>query len=206
MEYRNIFLEEARPCGYLYVDGFLKQLCAIFGRKIPVNLVIDFLILAHRIEKDGLIAACEKNEVVGFALMTRNPSRFFVRIVISGFFPVIAKFFKGRYRGISLSRSIQSILEFILFFRTSAGTAKNIKTGQVITMVVARNMRGKGIGANLLVKGLEYLKKYVCAVKLEVREENLPAIGLYKKYGFVEIGRVRSRVGTSKIMVKYFKN
>ena len=66
-----------------------------------------------------------------------------------------------------------------------------------MNIVVKKNYRHKGIG-NLL---LEYLislcnELHLQSLSLEVNEINLPAINLYKKFGFKKIG----------IRKNYYKN
>jgi ribosomal-protein-alanine N-acetyltransferase len=54
----------------------------------------------------------------------------------------------------------------------------------IINMAVRPDHRGKGIGKKLMEKVLN--KKDVFF--LEVRVSNLPALGLYEKYGFKKVG------------------
>ncbi|MDD3413270.1 MAG: ribosomal protein S18-alanine N-acetyltransferase [Lachnospiraceae bacterium] len=57
--------------------------------------------------------------------------------------------------------------------------------GEITNVVVKREARKKGIGEIMLLELMERSKKIgVRAYTLEVRESNLPAIQLYKKFGF----------------------
>lgn len=58
---------------------------------------------------------------------------------------------------------------------------------EVLIFTVSKNWQGKGVGSCFLAAILEQYSSSV--VYLEVRENNLPAINLYKKMGFIEQGR-----------------
>lgn len=61
--------------------------------------------------------------------------------------------------------------------------------GHITNIAVESNYRKMGVG-NAIVEGLIYLctKERISAMTLEVRESNMAAQNLYKKYGFVESG------------------
>ena len=52
---------------------------------------------------------------------------------------------------------------------------------------IHNNYRGKGLGKKLLLKTIQYWKKYKSSDKmlLKVKKENIAAIELYKKVGFI---------------------
>lgn len=61
---------------------------------------------------------------------------------------------------------------------------------ELLTLVIARKQRGRGIGRALLVAGLDDLMQTgVGQVFLEVEEANLAAIHLYRTLGFEQVGR-----------------
>jgi ribosomal-protein-alanine N-acetyltransferase len=61
---------------------------------------------------------------------------------------------------------------------------------EILSVAVARDKRGRGIGRGLLALHLRRLAGLgVRAVFLEVDETNAPAIKLYDKAGFHEVGR-----------------
>lgn len=59
----------------------------------------------------------------------------------------------------------------------------------IMNIVVKKDYRNKGIGT-ILLENLVSLSKKLClnSLSLEVNEENIPAINLYKKLGFKNIG------------------
>jgi len=204
VEYRTAINSDLPECARLYIDGFKHQLHTIFGRHIPEKMFIDFLSYVRKLEKNGFIVACENGKIAGFTIMSVNPLNIYLNVFFLSFFPSLFNFISGKYSGICFHKVLTSLFDFVKFFRKSSiADRKYHDAGQVITMVVCESMRGRGIGGNLLKNGLDYLKKHTDTVKLEVRQDNLPAIQLYKKNQFVEIGEVHSKVGTSLVMVRH---
>ena len=61
---------------------------------------------------------------------------------------------------------------------------------QINNIAVHPDLRGKGMGESLLRRSLDLIRELGGAyVILEVRVSNQAAVGLYRKLGFVEIGR-----------------
>ena len=60
---------------------------------------------------------------------------------------------------------------------------------QIVNVAIVPTLRKMGIGSKIIEAFLEEIKNEgVKSAFLEVRESNLPAINLYKKFGFLEIG------------------
>ncbi|MGI6247129.1 MAG: ribosomal protein S18-alanine N-acetyltransferase [Pseudochelatococcus sp.] len=65
-----------------------------------------------------------------------------------------------------------------------------IDEAEILTVAVAPDARGTGAGRLLLTHHLDRLQRFgVRAVFLEVEEGNAPALALYRRAGFTEIGR-----------------
>ena len=61
--------------------------------------------------------------------------------------------------------------------------------GYIANIAVKEKFRRKGVGRKLLQKVIETaVKNNLSFVSLEVRESNIPAIGLYKEFGFTQQG------------------
>jgi ribosomal-protein-alanine N-acetyltransferase len=70
---------------------------------------------------------------------------------------------------------------------------RNSLTGHILTIDVSLSHRRKGIGLKLLQEIERIFKgKGVKACRLEVREDNIAALNLYKKLGYKKIGRLRN--------------
>jgi RimJ/RimL family protein N-acetyltransferase len=67
-----------------------------------------------------------------------------------------------------------------------------------LTIVVHPGFTGLGIGTALMQQMLDWARAHPALSKIEllVRAENLRAVALYRKFGFVEEGRLRRRVQT----------
>lgn len=81
--------------------------------------------------------------------------------------------------------------------------------GYITNIAVFKQYRRKGIAGTLLQKIIEYaLDNNMEFVSLEVRKSNMPAISLYIKYGFKEMG-IRKKFYSKPcedavIMTRYF--
>ncbi len=64
--------------------------------------------------------------------------------------------------------------------------------GELANVAIASRMRGRGLGRTLLGRVLDIgRERGVETVFLEVRESNAPALGLYRRFGFAEVGHRR---------------
>ena len=70
-----------------------------------------------------------------------------------------------------------------------AGIKIIVDTADIMNIVVKKSWRNQGVG-NLLLNNLISLCKELnlVSLSLEVNEDNLPAIHLYEKFGFKQIG------------------
>ena len=60
--------------------------------------------------------------------------------------------------------------------------------GHIMNMAVLEEYRGQDIGRRLLKTMFDLAPVYVTRYTLEVRVSNIPAIRLYKRFGFVSLG------------------
>ena len=68
--------------------------------------------------------------------------------------------------------------------------------GELTNLAVAPNARGQGIGATLLQAVLdECANRGATTIFLEVRADNEVAQGLYRKFGFIQVGLRRDYYG-----------
>lgn len=84
--------------------------------------------------------------------------------------------------GICMVCSTDCTLGLIAFYANN----KDSGTAYITSLLVNENQRGKGIASALVKKAEELsVSKGFTRMKLEVRKDNLPAISLYKKLGYV---------------------
>ena len=86
-----------------------------------------------------------------------------------------------------------------------AGVKIIIDTADVMNIVVKKSWRNNSVGNLLLTNLVSICKKLnLSSLSLEVNENNLPAIHLYKKFGFKQIGvRKNYYKGKDGIIMKY---
>lgn len=71
-----------------------------------------------------------------------------------------------------------------------AGVLVAAAEAHVLTVAVRPDARGRGVGAQLVLRVLEEAQdRGAAAATLEVRPSNHPARSLYRRFGFVEVGR-----------------
>ena len=77
------------------------------------------------------------------------------------------------------------------------GLWKSIDDIHITNIVTKKNLRNNGIGQTILTELINQAKSFgYNIITLEVNETNFPAISLYKKFGFKEVG----------IRKKYYNN
>ncbi len=70
-----------------------------------------------------------------------------------------------------------------------AGILVILDEANIMNIVTKKDKRKLGIGSLLLEKLIEISKlKKLASITLEVNEKNIPAINLYKKYNFQQVG------------------
>ena len=88
------------------------------------------------------------------------------------------------------------------FFR-SAFTPGQVVRARILSIAVASDFRGQGIGSALLEEAMEYFQEsHVKRARLEVRPDNSAAIKIYQQHGFVPAGMTRDAQGEWSIMIK----
>ena len=71
-----------------------------------------------------------------------------------------------------------------------AGLQIVLDEGYVTNIAVTKEARGRGIGKALVETLVAFAKdKSLAFISLEVRQSNVPAIALYKKFGFEDKGK-----------------
>lgn len=146
----------------------------------------------------------ENKKIAGYICVVRDIKRVWIAAILTlSFLKWTIKWLLGLY-GFGI-RPIWKILSNKLdFFRFQTRYASEI-SAQILSIGTLKSYRGKSIGKKLVEAGLEFLKsKGVKEVKLEVRPDNLPAIKLYKKFGFYQIGMSQDPQGKWIVMKKSF--
>ena len=84
-----------------------------------------------------------------------------------------------------VAKNVQSNNEIVGF----AGIKIFLDDADIMNIVVKKNYKNNGVGTLLLENLISLCNELnLQSLSLEVNEENLPAINLYKKFGFKDIG------------------
>lgn len=138
----------------------------------------------------------------------------------SPFFPSTADEFN-----ITVEQEEQYILSTALFLvaeihgkmvgSASLDRSSKSKLNHTVTfgITILKEYSGMGLGSMIMKKIIEWCDlNHVEKIELEVFENNIPAIGLYKKFGFAEEGRRKKSIKTTEgyidsiIMGKFLKD
>jgi len=156
--------------------------------------------LMASVEPSGLRVASAGGLVAGYIFTVRSLRGLGTAILRSGTARAVGwKALTGEYaiRPAVLARLVADKLAMTL-----APCCRGFRGGQVLSLAVRTRARGAGIGRRLMEAGLEHLEdEQVQQVKLEVRPANIPALKLYRSFGFREVGRVRDSLGPWIVMV-----
>lgn len=85
--------------------------------------------------------------------------------------------------------------EVVGYLKLDPGRYESVARTARLQMAVRSDLRGKGIGAELLRHAIAWAEGGALdRIEVFVRENNERAVKLYKRFGFVEEGRLRQRV------------
>jgi len=164
------------------------------------SLGIDFVTalyeaIAQSKASFGFVA--EENErVLGFVAFTANLNKLYKSVILK----------KGLRFALLLAgkmfspKQIRKVFETL--FYPSRIKKMNLPSAELLSIVVAPESQGKGLGRQLLQKGLaECAKRGIEKVKVLVGADNKPANKLYLKCGFQVAGQIENHGIISNIYV-----
>lgn len=187
----------------IMVRGFpasLRHYCGPTTPRLP--LFVELFALLHRAEPLGFRVAEAEGQVVGYVVALSSVSRL-VRAALTTPYPLSATagVLSGRY-GVSL-RSVAKVVWDKVRMGLSPSSMIALPGGQILTVAVAPEVRGQGIGKSLVRASLDWLSEVgVRRVRLEVRPDNVAALSLYRALGFQVRGEVTDSQGPWLVMVK----
>jgi len=147
--------------------------------------------------KDSFGFVAEQNgEVLGFIAFTGNLNKLYKSVILK----------KGLRLALLLASkmlSFQRIRKTVeTLFYPSRIKKMSLPSAELLSIVVAPESQGKGLGGQLLQKGLaEGAKRGIEKVKVLVGADNKPANKLYLKCGFELVGQIDSHGVVSNIYV-----
>jgi len=192
MEFRKLESRHADQVARLHIQGINTGFISSLG--------IGFVTALYEaiVEDDnsfGFVAE-ENDKVLGFVAFTTNINKLYKSVILK----------KGWRFALLLAGKMFSLKRIKKVFETlfypSRTKKMNLPSAELLSIVVADERQGKGLGLQLLQKGLAgCAKRGIDKVKVLVGADNKPANELYQKCGFELVGQIDSHGVISNVYV-----
>jgi len=176
----------------LHIDGINTGFISSLG--------IDFVMALYKAiaqSKTSFSFVAEENDkVLGFVAFTTNINKLYKSVILK----------KGWRFALLLAGKMFSLKRIKKVFETlfypSRIKKMNLPLAELLSIVVADESQGKGLGLQLLQKGLAgCAKRGIDKVKVLVGADNKPANELYQKCGFELVGQIDNHGVISNVYV-----
>ncbi len=202
---RDAGADDIRHIALVYRRSFPDSVRQIFGPMPSQRAFADvFRFLLDELPGYFLVDE-EDGKIAGYVVAPPDSSRLVRDAFLRGYVFVWAwRWLTGKYRfGF---RSIRMLLSDKLALLGSEDNAREKSDSRILSIAVHPDYQGKGLGTRLSVAALERLREAgVKDVMLDVRDYNAPAIHLYEKLGFHEIGHFNDGRGRWIQMIAHLK-
>ncbi len=197
--------EDIPAIAALFTESFRESVIHHCG-KLPKPLAMeDVFRLVYQTEPEAaLVARVPGNErqIIGYCFAPTRLSGLWARAIFGGH---LVKWFwrwiTGQY-GFGLYPIKIIVLNKLAFLRSSMVPAQ-AANARILTIAVSASVRVQGVASRLMGGAMDYFRRQKAArIRLEVRPDNVPAIRVYEKYGFVSAGLTRDSQGDWLIMLK----
>ncbi len=192
MQIKPLTSDFAKDAAALHIQGISTGFISSLG--------IDFVTALYEAigesESSFGFAAEENGRVLGFVAFTTNINKLYKSVVLK----------KGWRFVLLLAGNMFSLKRIKKVFETLVYPTRikkmNLPSAELLSIVVADESQGKGLGGQLLQKGLaECAKRGIEKVKVLVGADNKPANKLYLKRGFELVEQIDSHGVVSNIYV-----
>jgi len=182
----------AKAIAKLHIEGINEGFISSLGIDFVTAL---YEALAQSRSSFGF-AAEEENSILGFIAFTSNLNKLYKSVVLKKGW-LFALLLAGRMFSL---QQIKKVFETL--FYPSRVKKMDLPSAELLSIVIAPQSQGKGLGGQLLQKGLaECAKRGIEKVKVLVGADNKPANKLYLKCGFELAGQIDSHGVVSNIYV-----
>ena len=185
----------------IFLEAFHESAAYVYGDPPRPEAMIDVWSFAREVEPGGFLAARDgEGTLLGYAFVTSSVSAL-RRQAIARLAPLrwAWRALCGRY-GIIWSRAARLFANKFAFARSSS-KFRTSGDAQLLNIATAATARGQGVAFALVSAGIAYLREQgVAELRLEVRPENAPALAVYTRAGFNEVGRTRDPGGEWVVM------
>lgn len=186
----------------IFLEAFHDGAAYIYGDPPRPDAMIDVWSFARDVEPGGFLAARDAaGSLLGYAFITSSVSGL-RREAIRRLAPLrwAWRALCGRY-GIVWTHVARLFANKNAFARSS-GDFRTAGDAQLLNIATAASARGQGVASALVHAGLRHLHESgVPELRLEVRPDNAPALSVYTRAGFAEVGRTRDSGGEWIVMI-----
>jgi len=189
----------------LFTESFKASVLHHCGGKVPKPQAMrDVFALVYEAEPKAafVVRLSRDSSVVGYCFAPALLTRLWIRAVLGGHvFKWFWRWITGQY-GFSFQPVKVILLNKVAFLRSAAAPTK-AANARILSIAVAKSFRGQGIAGELIAVALTYFRSAgVRRARLEVRPDNIAAVKVYKKHGFVDGGLTYDSQGPWLIMFK----
>ena len=185
----------------IFLEAFHDSAAYVYGEPPRPEAMIDVWSFARSVEPDAFLAARDgTGAVVGYEFLTSSVGAL-RRTALRRLAPLrwLWRAVTGRY-GIIWAHAFRLFANKASFVR-SGGDFRTHGDAQLLNIATAARVRGRGVAGMLVGAGLTYLRsRGVAELRLEVRPDNLPALSVYRRAGFKEVGRTKDAGGEWIVM------
>lgn len=187
----------------LFTTSFRESVLHHCGKLPKPQAMEDVFTLVYEAEPTAaFIAKTEDGRLAGYCFAPVKLSRLWIRAVLRGHIWKWAwRWLTGQY-GFGIHPVKVIVMNKLAFLRSAAVPSK-AANARILSIAVDENLRGQGIGMRLMQAALTYFQQMGAkAVRLEVRPDNVAAIKIYEKLGFIHCGSTYDSQGEWLIMLK----
>lgn len=191
---------DVRGCARIFPEAFHETIRHVFGRRPPQVMVEQIFHLLHRADPKALWVARRAGRVAGYVFAPADLKVVWRTAVRGGYlWRWAGLWLRGRYK-VGLAPLGVILLDKFHFLR-AALSDEHAVPARILSIAVAGDAQGMGVGTRLVVHALERMRRLgVPKVRLEVRPENRPARRIYEKLGFQAVDTTRDSQGAWLIM------
>lgn len=188
----------------IFTESFNESVRHHCGGLLPKPQAMqDVFTLVYEAEPQAaFVARAATGQVIGYCFAPTQLPHLWIRALLGGYLVKWAlRWLTGKY-GFGL-HPLRIIVMNKLAFLCSAATPTKKANARILSIAIAAEVRGQGIGNKLFGAAMNYFRlKKATRVRLEVRPENGAAIRLYEKWNFIENGYTVDSQGKWLIMYK----
>ncbi len=205
----EIIIERAKASDFvdiaaLFTESFKTSMLHHCGGCLPkAKAMQDIFTLVYEAEPEAaLLARTVQGKLIGYCFAPSKLSCLWLRALWRGhLLKWTWRWLTGQY-GFGFHPIQVIVMNKVAFLKSAIKPAKTANA-RILSIAVTSEARGQGVASRLIGAAVEYFKSQKASrVRLEVRPDNLAAIRVYEKWGFVAGGYTADSQGKWLIMFK----